>query len=202
MNPFSALLTFNHWLRGYRIGPVRANWILIGLLLFGLFCGAYNAVIRGRENSEPRLTSLFEIFAAKQVTNDHVEITGLLFPKTHLVYPALKDNFRTAVQYTYVAMIEDNPKRVLLVRFRGDFNQGEPRHATVSGLLVPLDTTLRRYLKSKGWKIGGLPIEDRYYLLAGSRPIPVWLFIAITAILAVLVGPLLVSEYRCLKVRE
>jgi hypothetical protein len=202
VNPFSALASFNNWLRRYRIGPVRANWILLGLLAFGLLFAAYNAVLRARQDPEPHLTKLSEIFSVNGTSNDHVEVTGLLFPKTHLVYPALRDNIRSTVQYTYVAMIEDDPKRVLLVRFRGDFGQGEPRHATVSGLLVVPDTTLRRYLKAKGWKIGGLPIEDRYYLLAGSRPIPVWLFVVVTAILALILGPLLVSEYRCLKVRE
>jgi hypothetical protein len=202
VNLFSAIARWNQRLRRLRIGRVRINWILLGFLAFGLYAALYNTIVRARQDPEPRLVPLAEIFSAKGATTDHVEVTGLLFPQTHLVYPAIREDRLSPIQYTYVAMIEDDAKRVLLVRFRGDFGRGEPRHATVSGLLVTPDATLRRYLKAKGWKIGGLPIEQRYFLFAGSRPVPVWLFVVVAAILALILGPLLVAEYRCLKVRE
>ena len=199
MNPFSAISTGNTRLREFRIWRIRANWILLGSLTLGLFSALYLMIGSARQDSEPQATSLSQIFSEKGATNDHVEVNGLLFPQTHLVYPAIRPDARSPVQYTYVAMVEDQPKRVLLVRFRGDFGQGEPRHATVAGLLVPPDATLYRYLKAKGWKIGGLAIEERYYLFAGSRPVPTWLFVTISVILALVLVPMAIAEYRCLR---
>lgn len=136
-----------------------------------------------RSSRDPQTIPLSRIFAGEPISNPHVETTGLLFPEAHLEYPHERVRGARPVEFSYVAMIDDaKPDRVLLVRFSGDLGHGAPRHATLSGLLEPPDAPLARQLRSIGGRLGGLPVEDRYVLVAGMRPKPAWLFGSVTLI--------------------
>lgn len=189
-------------LRKRRIAMVPVNWIAATVLLMALAASGFSAVETSRQAQEPQAISLSRVFAAPLLINRHVELTGLFFPETHLTYPARVEGKYRPVEYTYVAMTEDDVTRVLLVRFEGDFGHGVPRHATIQGLLVQPDSKLRGFLNSRGGKLAGLPIEPRYYLLPGARPAPLWLFPLISGLLGVVLVLMIVSEFRYLRSRS
>jgi len=175
--------TLNRRLHAIRILPfVRANAIVVVLLaMVAAFSWSvsWDAI---RSTTEPEATSLDRILAPTAVANPHVEVNGVVFPRSHVAYTLGAD--KTPL-FVYVAMRHEPSSRVLLVRYPGDLGHGEPRELIVQGMLQPFDTQVARKLGADGWKVDGMPVEPRYVLVAGARPFPLWLSAPIATLLAI-----------------
>ncbi len=183
--------TLNHRLHAIRILPfVRANAIVVVLLaMFAVFSASvsWDAI---RSTTEPEATSLDRILAPTVVANPHVEVDGVVFPRSHVAYTL---GANKSPLFVYVAMRHESSSRVLLVRFPGDLGHGEPRVLIVQGMLQPFDTQVARKLHADGWKVDGLPVERRYVLVAGARPFPLWLSASVATITTFFAIALLVA---------
>ena len=198
LGPISSL---NRRLHAIRILPfVHADAIVVVLL------GIIAAVAGGetwdtlRSTTEPEPTSLAAILGPKRVRNPHVEVTGMVFPRTSLKAAIRANHGGPPPRFAYVSMLHQSTKRILLVRFPREEAYRDPREVIVRGMLQTPDFQVARKLDASRWTIAGRPVERRYVLIAGLGPKPLWLFATVaglsTALALGMVADMLLSKIR------
>ena len=171
------VLAWQAALHRFRVLPLLHADAILMIFLFAVAVVAGQATAESLQSGrEPEPVTLSRIFSPQPMKNRFVEVKSLLLPETRLRYPPTTRGLERPVQFAYVAMLDDDHANVLLARFQGDLGHGEPRHVTVSGMLQPPDSLLRRLLDPKRWHLMGVPIERRYVLVANMTPKPLWLF--------------------------
>ena len=198
LGPISAL---NRRLHAIRILPfVHADAVLLTLL------GIVAAVAGGetwdtlRSTAEPEPTSLAKILGPKRIKNPHVEVTGMVFPRTSIKAAIRANGGGPPSKFAYVSMLHQPTKRILLVRFPREEAYRDPREVIVRGMLQAPDFQVARKLDAARWTIAGLPVERRYVLIAGLGPKPLWLFATVAGLSTLLalgmVADMLTSRFR------
>lgn len=181
MNPFAwmarIVLGWQRKLHRTRVLPFLHADLIVLMLCVGIAFVAGQSTIESLQSGrDPSPVPLSRIFSREPMRNRYVEVAAYLLPETRLRYPPVSRGVNRPVEFAYVAMMETSPAHVLLVRFKGDLGHGEPRRVTVSGMLQAPDSALIHDLDAKRWQLKGIPIEQRYVLVANMTPKPTWLF--------------------------
>src|SRR5262245_1101158 len=157
----------------YRINFMPINVLLIGGLAFGGFTTATNAIESLHNAKTPISVSVPQIHVAPRLAQNYVSVSGLDFPIALYEFGNKSDNGEmTTVDKSWTPLLDSVTGRVLLVQRQGKMSGGEPRQATVTGMLRELETDIRGRLAARHDTIQGLPVEyeSRYMLIAGEHP--------------------------------
>jgi hypothetical protein len=181
LNPFAwmarLVLGMQRKLHRTRVLPFLHADLIVAILLLAIAIVSGQSTVESLQSGhDPEPVPLSRIFSPEPMRNRYVEVEAYLLPETRLRYPPVSRGITRPVEFAYVAMLDVNRAHVLLVRFHGDLGHGQPRRVTVSGMLQAPDSALVRDLNAKRWQLGGVPIEQRYVLVANMTPKPTWLF--------------------------
>ena len=183
-----------------RLGSIRilrvipSNWVVLALLLAVSAIFAVELVATLRDTERPEVVAIDRLLGGGPMANRHVEVTGLVFPEARAIATTRRRGIERPSPFVYLAMLAPSG-RVLLVRFPSELGHGQPRIAAVRGLLRPPDRGLSEIMESRGWTIGGAPVESRFLLIEGMTPKPPWVVALMASAFALPAAGLLASKW-------
>lgn len=182
----------NERMSHFSINFVPFNWIVMGALtvLFGYSAvEARDAVVNGKT---PRAVSVGEVLDHKDLNRNYVSVKGMevsepVFQKVS----RMEGSQAETVEESYVALVDPAAVRALLVQRHGAFGEGadaKVTEATITGMLVPIESDLKAKLAQTGGKVDDVPVETDYMLVEGNAPGDATTFVPLTFVSGLLLA--------------
>jgi hypothetical protein len=183
-----AVAKINLALWRYRVNFVPMNVaLLIGLAAIGI--ASTNSVLDGMRNSEAPAPLTIDQVGANAVTQNYVTISGVAVPEAVYEYGKKgSDGNLKSVSKSWFPLVDPQNRRAVLVQHAGKLESGQPRQASITGMLRDIDASLRDNLARENFTIDGFAVDPRYMLVEGDDPGNPWLHVAIVALVIVLLA--------------
>jgi hypothetical protein len=155
----------------YRVNFLPLNVLLVAVMAIAGFATMNTAIERLQNATSPVPLSVGQIHDSETIPQNYVTVAGVEIPEG--VYEFGNKNSKgeiTSVEKSWSPLVDRANHRVLLVQRAGKAAGGDPREVSITGMLRELNADLLRTLASDSNRIGGLPVETRYMLVAGDHP--------------------------------
>ncbi|HZT41251.1 MAG TPA: hypothetical protein VFA07_03635 [Chthonomonadaceae bacterium] len=148
-----------------RLSHTRVNFVPINLaaiagliLLFGIgLVETRDAVVNG---DKPRTTTLAAITAHQNTEHNYITVSGTLVPKLAIQRVSKSETSDNEnVQNSWVPLVDSDGEHGVFVQLEGDTGAETPYKTTVTGMLVPIDTEMRKKVMEE---IGSLPKGTKF----------------------------------------